>query len=153
MTLPPLDNRGLLPEGIHEADRQEIENVFCVSLYRQKLFEELIRFFQTEIQVAGIEIFLAGSFFSDKAMPNDIEVTIPLNANKLIDPTIKHIIDLGNSQEHERLKKTYRVDFYITIELAGHNDFRQFFQYVGEKTANVKGLNSRDKRGIVKLIL
>jgi hypothetical protein len=152
MPLPPLDNRGLLPEGIHEANRQEIEKVFCVSQYRQKLFKDLTRFLQNEIQVVGIGI-LAGSFFSDKAMPNDIEVTIPVNTSNLTDPAIKHIIDLGNQMGHLRLKIEYRVDFYITFEMAGYNDFRQFFQYVGEKTANTKGLNSHDKRGIVKLIL
>jgi hypothetical protein len=153
MSLLQLDNRGLLPEGIHEANIQEIEKAFCLSQYRQNLFEDLILFLQTEIQAVGIDIYLAGSFFTDKPMPNDIEVTIPLNTNNLSDPAIKHIIDLGKPMEHSRLKAMYRVDFYITFEYAGYNDFRQFFQYVGEKTANVKGLNPQDKRGIVKLIL
>jgi hypothetical protein len=153
MPLPPLDHRGLLPEGIYEASKNEIEKCFCISSYRLKLFDDFIRFLDVEIHAKGIGVYLGGSFFSDKLLPNDIEVTITVNAEILSDTTKQHILNLGTPEEHERIKKIYRVDFYLSIEWAGYNDFREFFQYIGEKTANAKGLNARDKRGIVKLLL
>lgn len=153
MPIPLLDHRGLLPEGIYEASKQEIEKCFCISSYRQKLFDDFIHFLNIEIHAKGIEVYLGGSFFSDKPMPNDIEVTVPVKTEMLFDKSVQFLVNLGNLVEHDRIKKNYRVDFYLSIELAGYNDFREFFQYVGEKTANAKGLNARDKRGIVKLLL
>jgi hypothetical protein len=152
MPIPPLDHRGLLPEGIYEASRHEIERCFCISAYRQKLFDDLIRFLDKEIRTTETGVYLGGSFFSDKPMPNDIEATIALNAQQLCDQALQHIVKLGQSAEHERIKKIFRIDFYLSIEWEGYNDFRKFFQYVGEKTANAKGLNARDKRGIIKLL-
>jgi hypothetical protein len=153
MSIPPLDHRVLLPEGIYEAHKQEIKKSFCITLYRQKLFDDFIRFLDIEIHAQGIGVYLGGSFFSDKPLPNDIEVTITVDAEMLSDKTKQHVVNLGAPAEHARIKKIYRVDFYLSIDWAGYNDFRQFFQYVGEKTANAKGLNARDKRGIVKLQL
>lgn len=44
------------------------------------------------------------------------------------------------------------MDFYVTLDLAGHNDFYNFFQYVGPKAARKKkGLHEKDRRGIIEV--
>jgi len=59
---------------------------------------------------------------------------------------------LATSTAHIRIKQTYGVDFYVSWLGGTFNDFGLFFQYVGPKTALLKGLNERDTRGIVKVI-
>lgn len=46
------------------------------------------------------------------------------------------------------------MDFYAFPDINGNPcDFREFFQYVGIKTALAKGLDEKDKRGIIKVTL
>lgn len=153
MPIPPLDTRGLLPEGIYEASISEIKERFSISAYRIALFDDFISFINNEIGNIDIPIFIGGSYLSDKPLPNDIEITIAISLDFLqIEPLLgKKLIELQS--KHDWLKSHYRMDFYISFEIKGCNDFRQFFQYVGEKTANAKGISAKDKRGIIRVIL
>lgn len=153
MPIPPLDRRGLLPEGIHEASIDDIRTCFATSDYRIALFEGFLLFMRNEVGSVNAPTFMAGSYLSDKLLPNDIEITIELDLDFLTSQKLvaEKLIEL--QKKHDHLKSKYRIDFYITFKLSGYNDFTQFFQYVGEKTANAKGLDVKDKRGIIRVIL
>jgi hypothetical protein len=152
MPIPPLDKRGLLPEGIYDAEIGEIMERFAVSPYRHVLFNDFLRFLHQELTLPGLLIYMAGSYLSDKTSPNDIEITLVADQSFIQSFAAQKIIPLGAPSEHERLKAQFRIDFYITFELAGYNDFRTFFQYVGDKTAQDKGIDAKDKRGIIRVI-
>lgn len=51
--------------------------------------------------------------------------------------------------ERDRFRRVYSVDFWIN--LPGENDFSDFFQYLGVKTARYKGLDSAYRKGILRL--
>lgn len=60
------------------------------------------------------------------------------------------LLGLGGASAHDRIGRTYGVDFYITL-VEGGSDFSLFFRYVGEKTAQAKNLHTRDLRGTVRV--
>jgi hypothetical protein len=152
LPLPELDKRGFLPEGCHGATWDEIRKVFSVSGHRRNLMKEFHRFIEAELRPAGsgLSLIIAGSFISDKVTPDDIESSILIPNAEL--PSRADLIGIGSPAEHARIKATYGMDFYVTLDLAGHNDFYNFFQYVGPKAARKKkGLNEKDRRGIIEV--
>jgi hypothetical protein len=52
-------------------------------------------------------------------------------------------------RERSQIKTDYRVDF--CPNLPGNNDFSSYFQYVGEKTATIKGLKATDRKGVLRI--
>ena len=146
MALPALDHRGLLPDGVHEAGLQEIHDRFCVNQHRGILLA-CFRLFLNELatRVGPSELITAGSFYSDKDDPEDIEATVVTGHDaQLIG---KAVVYFG---ERARIKRVYNVDYYPT--LPGQYNFVDFFRYVGPKTAVAKSLSLKDRRGVVRLL-
>lgn len=151
MSLPRLDSRGLLPAGCHAAAWDEIRKDFCTSGHRRSLFSDLHRFVESELRptAVGLRLILGGSFFSDKKSPSDIEAAVFLPNQEI--SARAPLVALAGKPEHLRIKQEYRVDFYVSFDLAGAPNFELFFQYAGPKTALMKGLNEKDLRGIIEV--
>lgn len=149
--IPALDSRGLLPVGKHASTWVELQTYFSGDQRRLDLIVNAKRFALDILRhdFAGSPLFLAGSTFSDKSYPGDIEMTITVGLVQLIGGKLRQATDLQS--KHNDIKATYEVDFYVSLGLPGANDFSEFFQYVGEKTAAVKHLHSKDKRGIIEV--
>jgi hypothetical protein len=148
--IPPLDARGLLPPGVHDATWAELALWFAGDLRRTRLQASLRRCLDSELRPPGWDcypIVVAGSCLSDKPDPADIEVS--LIATSAPD-NVQSAIVLHFVRRKTSIKATYEVDYYPT--LPGEHDFQRFFQYVGEKTAADKQLSSKDLRGVVRLI-
>lgn len=151
MPIPPLDNRGLLPGGCHIGTYGEIEQIFTYSKYRLDLYRQVRSFLDGELKSAalGLRLILGGSFFSDKQNPADIEATVYL---PFVEVSKRNtLVALANQQAHDRIKMSYRADFYVSLVAPGYNDFGAFFQYVGPKTAQAKGLHEKDARGVIEV--
>ena len=151
MPLPPLDPRGLLPGGVHTGTLREIENRFLFNQHRHDLYTQVRIFVDSELRAraSGLQLVLGGSFFSDKEHPADIEATIYLPSPMVIAYT--PLMSLANQRENQRIKLSYRADFYVSLMVAGCNDLGMFFQYVGPKTAHDKGLHEKDARGVIEV--
>lgn len=153
--IPPLDHRGLLPQGIHSATMDEIEGAFSTNYVRAQRLDSFRRFLLAEMAPCGggLDLFIAGSYVTDKPDPGDIDCTIEIPAleinNRL--PLINLFNDGRSKSCKGRIWEAYRVDAFPTLIFPGANDFRDFFQYVGEKTAKLKNLNEKDRRGIIKV--
>lgn len=148
--IPPLDERGLLPSGIHSGSWAEISSAFGHNLHRKGLIESAKVFsISTLCPLHPSPLYLAGSTFSDKAIPSDIEATIKINPTDLTPD--QALLAFRLQASHSIIKQETSVDFYVTLDVPGHNDFSVFFQYVGEKTAIAKGLGMKDKRGVVEV--
>lgn len=148
--IPELDNRGLLAAGVHSGTWSEIEAVFGVDTRRMKLLSSAKSFACSKLDALyPAPLFLAGSTFSDKRHPSDIEATLKVSPKNLTHSQLVLMIDLQSS--HFEIKEQTEVDFYVTLDVPGKNDFSEFFQYVGEKTAIAKNLQPKDKRGVVEV--
>jgi hypothetical protein len=150
--IPSLDQRGLLPSGIHDAeDWNEVEKHFATSPRRQVLLEKARLFVRTELGMvgAGLELFVGGSFLSDKAAPGDIDCTIAIALEDL--PSRNPLLTLCAQGAKGRIYSDYEVELYPTILLPKATDFRTLYQQVGTKTAVEKGLSPTDLRGIVRV--
>ncbi|WP_147407006.1 hypothetical protein [Pseudomonas sp. 91RF] len=151
MPLPQLDDRGFLPAGCHSATWDEVRQMFCVSGHRRSLMRNFHRFIESELRAVGdgLPLIIAGSFLSDKVTPGDIETSIYLPNDQIAQRA--GLCSIGSKVEHIRIKKEYGADFYVTFDLAGQPNFYDFFQYVGPKSASKKGLNEKDRRGIIEV--
>lgn len=154
--IPPLDARGLLPAGEHVTELEAIPPRFCINGHRWKLWDGALEGLTIlcaqlqSLQTPRTALVLGGSFFSDKALPDDIEATLvfpPWTPSALCWEWAKLQPKL-----HLHLKSTYKLDFYPSLPGAGHNDFSNFFQYVGPKTAEAKNLLEKDRRGVLRVL-
>jgi len=147
MPIPTLEPNGLLPTGIHDCSLADISEQFTWNEHRSVLFQRFLSFVKTELKPEfPYPIYFDGSFVTDKELPDDTDVVLDLS-----DATDEHKWQaLKFMQTHQdRIKDDYRVHFWINFP--GSNDFAAFFQYVGVKTASVKGLKPLHLKGILKV--
>jgi hypothetical protein len=73
MSIPKFDKNGNLPEGIHLATWQEVEEALAFNERRQELLRGLKRGCES-LKLAGCpRIYIGGSFANDKEFPNDFD--------------------------------------------------------------------------------
>jgi len=102
--LPPLDDFGNLPAGVHPCSIQELVNRFGGgSEERQAEISELVQFVEAA-KAAGVRRLLVnGSFVTAKLAPNDVDVVIlpgvdyprqgqELDADELVWPFLQIIV-------------------------------------------------------------
>lgn len=154
MPIPPLDSRGLLPPGKHTTNLNDFRSAFAHNPRRDALYCKFEAFVKQEMLpiATGYPLVIGGSYLTDKPYPGDVEATLIIEPIQL-GKNQKLILMLSNINElHSTFKKEYEVDFYPSIVGAG-NRFDAFFQYVGPKTASMKGLDPKDTRGVLEVIL
>jgi hypothetical protein len=153
--LPPLDQRGLLPPGVHDATIDEISAAFGTNAVRAHLLAEFRRFLRERLIPigAGLDLYVCGSFLSDKVSPGDIDCAIPVPVSSIVvHVNVLALLDDGRIPPAKGTTwDEYKVDVWPYLAGAPGNDFVTFFQYVGQKTATLKNLSVTDKRGIVKV--
>lgn len=151
--IPPLDERGLLPAGLHQADDWvEVETRFAINDHRQMLLANMLDFIGAELQyvAAGLELVIGGSYLTSKPVPGDIDCTvlIPVDQIAARGAALQLLVVDGAKG---RIYKDYKVEAYPTLQAPGANDFSVFFQYVGEKSAVLHNCAATDLRGAVKV--
>ena len=147
MSIPDLDEHGLLPAGIHDCSVEEVKARFGWNAHRQRLIYCFVQFLTHEVRnMFDHPVYADGSFVTDKDRPGDIDVVLELhNASDA-----ENWRGLMFMQEHQaRIRSQYSVDFWINFP--HKNDFVAFFQYVGHKTAKFKGLDHKHRKGILRI--
>lgn len=127
----------VLPPGVHNATLKEVEARFATSDYRKRLYSGFINGV-TALRKAGCqEIFLDGSFITEKPIPADFDVCwdpIGVNPTKL-DPVLLDFHDRRKKQ-----KEHFYGEFFPASWLAdGKNFFFDFFQ-IDRYTGKAKGI-------------
>lgn len=80
--IPPFDDSGFLPPGIHEATMAEIEGRFGrESELRRAQMESLRWMVDLAVRAGVLRIVLNGSFVSDIMEPNDVDCALLLAAD------------------------------------------------------------------------
>lgn len=146
------DSRGLLSPGCHVCRGwKAFRRAFAFNPHRELQLDRLQTFVRAELLpvARGLELVVGGSFLSDKAVPGDVDCTIamPVASTSRRGP----LMLLAADGDKARIYRQYGVEFYLSFTSPGCNDFRAYFQYVGEKTALARGLNPKDLRGTVKV--
>jgi len=136
VSIPELQTNGELPPGEHKATVDEVEIVFGSSSDRRKYLMQGLRSAVLNFEKSGVkQIWLNGSFVTDKKQPNDIdgcwEYTSSVEAKKL-DPVF-----LGTRTD---MKRKYGLDFFISnwVETGSGLPFPKFFQV--NRNGNAKGI-------------
>jgi hypothetical protein len=84
--IPPLDNQGYLPPGIHRATVPEIEARFGRESELRRVQMESLGWLIELAQRAGVRrIVVNGSFVTDKLEPNDIDCVLLVTAGFPVD--------------------------------------------------------------------
>jgi len=148
MPIPPLDNHGLLPQGICDCSLTEIQNAFCQNAHRRSLFDGLINFLSAEWYPHGIDapILIDGSFVRGTLSPEDIDLVLDVTGRS--DRDI--VIALGLYFRREELKQLYKVDVLPRHQMMP-NDLGSFFQYIGDKAAAELRLDPKHPKGILRI--
>jgi predicted nucleotidyltransferase len=81
MPLPPLDERGDLPPGVHPATLAEIlERFGDATPERREVTARLLRIRERVRTMGGVQRFIIfGSYVSDKPAPNDIDIILVMS--------------------------------------------------------------------------
>lgn len=89
MPIPPVDDDGFLPAGIHDCSLEEIGDRFGSfqrTDRRQRLFENLQAYVrELEGAAIGASLIISGSFVTAKPDPGDIDLVLVLPANFVLD--------------------------------------------------------------------
>jgi hypothetical protein len=91
VVIPPFDSRGLLPQGLHWAEWDEITERFGTNPHRRRLLTGLLRALQN-LRGAGCGVaYLDGSFVTATPTPNDFDACWDLRGVALdrVDPVLK----------------------------------------------------------------
>lgn len=148
--IPPLDDHGLLPSGIHACTWQEIEDYFCWNTKRKTVFAGLQRFLDERWAPIGLNcpILVDGSFVRSKTLPEDVDIVLDLS--EVTDMTaIASALVLR--LKHESIKLAYYCDVWVKHPLIP-NDLSRFFQYLGDKGAAELQLSPEHPKGILKVM-
>jgi hypothetical protein len=143
MPIPALNDRGFLPEGIHDCTIDEAQarfGVFQASDRRPQLWTKLCEFLR-EAKACGIveAVLLDGSFVSGKPAPNDIDLilVVPAAHNFSADLTPAEY----NVLSKRRVVRRYGFD--VLVARAGSEEYRRyaaFFQQVRLEPGGGKGI-------------
>ena len=142
MPIPPFNQYGLLPPGIHLASMEELVQKLGFSSKRQDLIEQGLKPVVERLKVLGVhEMYLNGSFTTFKPSPGDIDGYVLT--------TVGSILEAEVIERYEEWKATYRVDLWpaYTDELGEMSQdwWQGHFGHTKEQPPKAKG--------IVKLIL
>ena len=148
MAIPEWNEYGILPEGIHDADFDEVRDRLGFNAHRGELIEGLERTIAWIRAVSPIEsLIVDGSFVTDKAHPGDIDAVAMIG--NLTERNQREWVRRWQP-EHERLKAENRVDLYPTV--LGHgNDFSAYFQYMRPEEALERGAPLGVRKGLVRM--
>jgi len=154
--IPPLDDRGFLPPGVHDCELNEAGQWCGVDALRRGIWEGLeavlphLREPFVRLGLNAPPLVLGGSYYSDKPNPADIEITVVLPNDWPGDALAPYVALYYD--RHTPWKEDHKVDYYPTLPGADQSDFRAYFQYVGMKSATAKGLSPRDLRGVLQVM-
>ena len=144
MPIPNFNSKGLLPEGIHEATLNEVEERFCTfsNQDRRSSLFKVFKQYLANISKHNVkyEIYIDGSFVTTKEYPGDIDIVL------LMDYEYK------NSEWNTLINEDYiKIKFEGLQVLPGFLDSFNA-EYTLDFVQEVDD-NPNIKKGIVRLIL
>ena len=143
MAIPDLDDAGFLPEGVHECSLDELQRRFGGALHgdrRSALFAKLVEYIQELRSTRMAEgLIVDGSFVTDKAEPNDVDLVLILPADHDFTATLRPFE--YNVLSRRRVFKRYAFDVLVARENSPELlEYVEFFQQIRGETDRLKGI-------------
>jgi hypothetical protein len=148
MAIPDFTQYGLLPQGVHDCTFPEAAAFLCSNEHRSGIWTGLQNFIEWTSTFPQPDAFLIdGSYVTDKALPNDVDIVIDITSCSNDD---QQIWIAAWAAHHEYAKATFSVDFY-PFSVGVGSDFSAFFQYVRVDEALRRGIPPSVRKGILKV--
>ena len=152
--IPALNQHGVLPVGIHDATLDEVRDRFGYNPLRMRLLRRLDKALANwrgkPCWDAVADVYIDGSFLSDKPAPNDIECAVAISWDARKEAACGMIAAVTATRE-----QTNRVvDCYWFIHGMPVSDFSRFFQYMRRSDADARQIGwlpNTPMKGIVRL--
>lgn len=128
----------ILPPGIWDSDIDELEAKFATNNRRRELFTGLKNSLQNLFTAGCLQVFLDGSYVTEKPLPNDFELCWDTN---YVDPDILDPVFLIFDNGREQQKAKYLGEFFPALMIEGNSGkpFLDFFQ-IDKHSGQQKGI-------------
>lgn len=140
--IPDFDVNGKLPPGIHLATLDELKTRFAYNIIRRQLFNGLEKLIYDLKNKIGCKIiFVDGSFVTNKAAPNDIDVCWDNRGVDLNNAFISMPILWDMNHPRVNQQTAYSCDIFpaFSVEQGSGTLFIDFFQ-IDKLTNTPKGI-------------
>lgn len=143
MPIPCLNEKGLLPLGVHGCSLDEVRKTFGTfnsNDRRPNLFKNLEVFVAT-LRQKGVAtaVVVNGSFTTAKADPNDIDMVLVLPQGHDFAADLSP--DEYNCLSNKRVKKKFGFDMFVAEdESQEYERYTRFFQDVKNQPGEAKGV-------------
>lgn len=143
MAIPPLNEHGYLPEGVHDCTFEEAAARFGGFQRSDRRPQLWVRFmeFVREVQASGLveAIIVDGSFVTAEPLPNDIDLVVVMSAQQDFSGDL--LPAHYNVLSQRRVRQQFGFD--IVVAKNAHETLAQavtFFQQVRQRPGQKKGL-------------
>jgi hypothetical protein len=135
--LPEFDENGNLPPGIHHASFKEVVERFGKkSLKRQTLTKNLDTFYDF-IKDFATEIYIDGSFTTNKLAPDDVDLLVILTPDFLSQSSVIR----DKLRRFVTFKKVYQLHIFAFIPGRHDQDIQKMISWFTEdRSLNSKGI-------------
>ena len=147
MPIPPLDDEGFLPEGIHDASLEEVGQRFgqFQQSERRVRLQAALRAFAEAATRSGLvaALIVDGSFATGKAEPGDVDLIVVLRTPVDFSEDLRP--DQYNVVSAKRVKARHGFDVFVTWQSSAS------FQPLVEGFSRVR--DSESRKGMVRVVL
>jgi hypothetical protein len=154
MPLPNFTYHGLLPEGVHDCELTDLQEMLVTNPQRELLWKRLQSFVEWARSTDQFTCaYIDGGFITNKIFPEDIDVILQTRASYGSDAFLA--MEPFFAEGMEKIFADYSVHLHFWCEgfPGGMSDFRRFFQYLRPQDAAPRGLKEGAKKGIVRITL
>lgn len=140
MSLPQLNEHGHLPPGIHDSTLDELTERFDQSPRRRELIANLSRYLDELWKWPLAQAILVdGSFVTDIAEPNDIDLVLVLRDDYDLTQSVSPFE--YNLRSRRRVQRTFGLDlFVVRPNSVDYDRFVNFFSQVRNHPGQIKGI-------------
>ena len=140
--IPPFDDSGLLPPGVHWASWDEFIDRFGTSSWRLRLAAGIRSAIENLKEAGCLTVYINGSFVTAKEVPNDFDACWEEAG---VDPTVLDLVLLTFDPGRVTQKAKYLGELFPASAIADGDGFSflEFFQ-ADKETGGPKGVVAMD---------
>lgn len=148
------DERQLLPEGIHDANLDDIRRVLSLTSRRQVLFENLKQYIES-VRLTGwaCEVLVDGSFAMPAVgMPNDIDIILVLPTNWDMNRRDFKLFEY-NVLDGRHAKRSYKIEVFPVLPNSDRLVyFTTLFSQVRVEHCRELNLPVESRKGLIRVV-